>query len=95
MGKIQLTKSGKICKVIVQYCLLQNLYWVFDMEPNTLIYALNEFIVIILHLLNYAHYRSIFSIIKFQGLVARQPYLCKNIPYLVCHLDNMVARYIC
>ena len=30
---------------------------------------------------------NIFSIIKFQGLVARQPYLCKNIPYLVCYLD--------
>ena len=52
-----------------------------DMEPNTLIYALNEFIVIYRKILqNYTHYRYnfyIFSIIKFQGLVARQPYLCK------------------
>ena len=54
------------------------------MEPNTLIYVLNEFIVIYRKLLqNYTHYRynfyiiNIFSIIKFQGLVARQPYLCK------------------
>ena len=58
------------------------------MEPNTLIYALNEFIVIYRKLLqNYTHYRynfTTFSISKFQGLVARQPYLCKNI---VCYMD--------
>ena len=64
------------------------------MEPNTLIYALNEFIVIIFRkiLQNYTYIYidtifiiiNIFSIINFQGLVARQPYLCKNIVYLVC-----------
>ena len=71
----------------------------YDMEPNTLIYALNEFIVIYRKILqNYTHYRynyfinNIFSIIKYEGLVARQPYLCKNIPYLVCYL---VVRYHC
>ena len=52
------------------------------MELNTLIYALNEFVVIYGNILqNYTPYRlliiNIFSIIKFQGLVARQPYLCK------------------
>ena len=63
------------------------------MEPNTLIYALNEFIVIYRIILQ-TYTRdtifsiiNIFSIIKFPGLVARQPYLCKNIPYLVCYLD--------
>ena len=30
-----------------------------------------------------------FAIIIFQGLVARQPYLCKNIPYLVCYFRIM------
>ena len=59
------------------------------MEPNTQIYALNEFkvtygkfyknILIIDIIIN------MFAIITFQGLVARQPYLCKNIPYLVCY----------
>ena len=51
------------------------------MEPNALIYALNEFIVIYRKILqNYTDYRYIFfsiinilSIIKFQELVARQP----------------------
>ena len=63
------------------------------MEPNTLIYTLNEFIVmakfykIILIIDTNFTIINIFSIIKFQGLVARQPYLCKNIPYLVCYLD--------
>ena len=63
------------------------------MEPNTLIYALNELIVIYRkHFQNYTPYRYNFyknSMMKFQGLVARQPYLCKNIPYLlVCYLDK-------
>ena len=56
------------------------------MDPNTLIYFLNEFKV--------TYYKIIlidtifkFSIIKIQGLVARQPYLCKNIPYIACYLD--------
>ena len=70
------------------------------MEPNTLIYALNEFIVIYitkfykitLIIDTFFTIINIFLIIKFQELVARQPYLCKNIPYLVCYL---VARYIC
>ena len=61
------------------------------MEPNTLIYALNEFIVIyrkiILIIDTIYTIVNIFSIIKFQGLVARQPYFSKNIPYLVCYLD--------
>ena len=65
------------------------------MEPNTLIYALNEFIVlsiskfykIILIIDTIFIIINIFSIIKFPGLVARKPYLCKNIPYLVCYLD--------
>ena len=57
------------------------------MEPNTLIYGFNEFKVTYPKILqNYIHFCS-FSIIKFQGLVARQPYLSKNIPYLVCYLD--------
>ena len=58
------------------------------MEPDKLIYALNEFIVIYRKFLqNHIHIDTIFiiinifSIIKFQGLVAGQPYLCKNIPY--------------
>ena len=62
------------------------------MEPNTLIYALNEFIVIYRKILqNYTHYRYnfynnfIFSIFKFRGVVVSQPYLCKKIPYLVCY----------
>ena len=41
-------------------------------------------------IIGYTHYSYNFynnSIIKFQGLIARQPYLCKNIPYLVCYLD--------
>ena len=58
------------------------------MERNTLIYVLNEFIVIyykiILIIDTIFTIIIISSIIKFQGLVARQPYLCKNIPYLVC-----------
>ena len=62
------------------------------MEPNTLIYALNEFIVyiykIILIIDTVFTILNISSIIKFQGLVARKPYLCKNIPYLVCYLDK-------
>ena len=61
------------------------------MEPNTLIYALNEFIVIYRKILqNYTHFIdtiftiiNIFSIIKFQGLVARQ----LNYSLLVCYLD--------
>ena len=61
------------------------------MEPNTLIFALNEFIVIYRKILLIIDtiflIINIFSIIKFQGLVARQPYLCKNIPFLVCYLD--------
>ena len=61
------------------------------MEPNTLIYALNEFkvtfITTLQNILIIDTIINIFSIIKFQGLVARQPYLCKNIPYLVCYLD--------
>ena len=72
------------------------------MEPNTLIYALNEFIdiakfyIIILTIDTIFTIINIFSIINFQGLVARLPYLCKNIPYLVCYLDiNMIAMYIC
>ena len=56
----------------------------YDMEPNTLIYALNEFIVIyckiILIIDTFFTIINIFSIIKFQELVARQPYLCKKIP---------------
>ena len=63
----------------------------YDMEPNTLIYVLNEFIVInhkiILIVDTIFTIINIFSIIKFQGFIARQPYLCKNIPYLVCYLD--------
>ena len=52
------------------------------MEPNTLIYGLNEFIVIyrnktILIIDTIFTIINIFSIIKFQGLVARQPYLSK------------------
>ena len=55
------------------------------MEPNALI---NEFIVIYGNILqNYTPYRlliiNIFSIIIFQGLVARQPYLCKLHIYMV------------
>ena len=61
------------------------------MEPNTLIYVFNEFIVIYRKILQIIDtiftIINIFSIIKFQGLVARQPYLCKKIPYLVCYLD--------
>ena len=61
------------------------------MEPNTLIYALNEFIVtyrykIILNIDTIFIIINIFSIIKFQGLVAREPYLCKNIPYLLGYM---------
>ena len=52
------------------------------MEPNTLIYALNEFEVtyrkIILIIDTILIKINIFLIIKFQELVARQPYLCKN-----------------
>ena len=63
----------------------------YDIEPNTLIYALKEFVSTILQ--NYTHYRYnfyniyIFSIIKFQGLVARQPHLCTNI-------FSVLLRYI-
>ena len=54
----------------------------YDMEPNTLIYALNEFIVIyctiykIILIIDKKKIIiiNIFSIIKFQGMVARQPY---------------------
>ena len=47
----------------------------YDMEPNTLIYALNGFKVAYRKiLLNYTHYKynfyNIFLKIKFQGLVA-------------------------
>ena len=52
------------------------------MKPNTLIYALNEFIVIYCKIILVIDaifiIFNIFSIIKFQGLVARQPFLCKN-----------------
>ena len=71
------------------------------MEPNTLIYALNEFIVIYrkILLIIFTNFIIIIPIINFQGLFARQPYLCNN-TYLVCYLDiatwiYMVARYIC
>ena len=67
------------CKVSSVY--YKNLHCVYDMEPNTLIYALNGFIVIyckiILIIDTIFIIINIFSIIKFQGLVARQPYLCK------------------
>ena len=60
------------------------------MEPNTLIYALNELIVISISQnftkLYSLYIDTIFIIIfdnKFQVLVARQPYLCKNIPYFL------------
>ena len=69
------------------------------MEPNTLIYALNKFKVTYCKILqNYTHLLyiiiNIFSIIKFQRLVARQPYLCKISLFSVLLL-YMVARYIC
>ena len=52
------------------------------MEPNTLIYALNEFKVthhkIIITIDTIFIIINVFSIIKFQGLVARQPFLCKK-----------------
>ena len=62
------------------------------MELNTLIYALNEFKVtcrykIILIVDTIFIIINIFLVIKFQGLVVRQPYLCEDIPYLVCYLD--------
>ena len=68
--------------MIVQYCLLQitktytGFIKFYDMEPNTLIYGLNEFIVIyrnktILIIDTIFTIINIFSIIKFQGLVAR------------------------
>ena len=51
VGKILHTKSGKICKVdcLVLFITTTNtgLITFYDMEPNTLIHALNEFIVII------------------------------------------------
>ena len=69
------------------------------MEPYTLIYALNEFKVIyskiILIIDTIFIIINIFSIIKFQGLVARQPYLYKNIPYLCATWTFLVTRYIC
>ena len=49
------------------------------MEPNTLFYVLNEFIIMYRKILqNYTPYRYNFYIliIKFQGLVARKPHLC-------------------
>ena len=50
----------------------------YDMEPNILIYALNEFIVIyckiILIIDTIFIIINIFSIIKYQGLVARHKY---------------------
>ena len=69
------------------------------MEPNTLIYALNKFKVTHCKILqNYTNLLyiiiNIFSIIKFQRLVARQPYLCKNSLFSVL-LGYMVSRYIC
>ena len=77
--------------MIVSSVYYKNLYWVYKIQPNALIYALNESIVIyrkiILIIDTIFIIINIFSIIKFQGLVARQPYLCKNIPYLVCYLD--------
>ena len=42
-----LTNSGKVCGVIVQYCYTGVIKF-YDMEPNTLIDTLNEFIVRIL-----------------------------------------------
>ena len=51
----------------------------YDMEPNSLINVLNEFIVIyrkiILIIDTIFTIINIFSIIKFEGLVARQPYV--------------------
>ena len=68
--------------MIVQYLFIIKTYTGFikfyDMEPNTLIFALSEFIVIyrkiILIIDNLFIIINIFSIIKFQGMVARQPY---------------------
>ena len=55
----------------------------YDMEPYTLIFALDEFIIIYYKIILIIDIIiNIFSIITFQGLVARQPYLYKNIPYL-------------
>ena len=79
--------------MIVQYCLLPilGLLIFYDIEPNTLIYVLNEFKVtyrkIILIIDTIFIVINLFLIIKFRGLVARQPCLCKNLPYLVCYLD--------
>ena len=62
----------------------------YDTEPNTLIYALSEFIVIYYKIIVIRDtifiIINLFSIIIFQGFIARLPYLCKNIPYLVCYL---------
>ena len=60
MVKFSLQKVVKFAKLFstVYY---KNLYWVikfYDMEPNILIYALNELIVIYRKVLqNYTHYR--------------------------------------
>ena len=76
---------------MVQYCTYTGFIKFYDMEPNTLVYAMNEFTVIYRKFFTiidtFFTIINIFSIIKFQELVARQPYLCKNIPYLVCYLD--------
>ena len=54
--------------------------WFYDMEPNTLIYEFKVTYRKILHIIDTIF--IIINIIKFQGLVSRQPYLCKK--YLVC-----------
>ena len=62
------------------------------MEPNTLIYAFNEFKVtftkfykIILIIDTIIIIINLVMVIEFQGLVARQPYLCNSVCYLDIH----------
>ena len=59
------------------------------MEPNTLIYALNDFIAKLLII------DTIFIIIflNFRGLLGNHIYV--KIFLIYCYLDIMVARYIC
>ena len=97
MVKVSLQKVVKLasdCSVLFITKTYTGFIKFYDMESNTLVYALNEFIVIYRKILQIILVIdtifiiiNLFLIIKFQGLLARQPHLCKNIPHLVCYLD--------